>query len=94
MGTLFLIFLNAKLYKTRKARQILILRQNSVCFGLRFLSESKLFGKRRSHVCAASATLIGTYLASLALCIAMSYSSLLSRAQGKVFFQYQAGVGY
>jgi len=46
--------------KVRKSRQILISRQNSVCWGLRFLSESKLFGGGPSHLRTTSATLSST----------------------------------
>ena len=38
-------FLSKDFQKVRKSRQILMLRQNSVCSGLKFLSESKLFGR-------------------------------------------------
>ena len=52
------LFLTKDFQKVRKSLQILILRQNSVFWGLKFLSESKLFGKGPSCLCTTSATLI------------------------------------
>ena len=41
----------------RKSQQILISLQNSVCWGLNFSSETKLFGVSPSHLRTAFATL-------------------------------------
>ena len=39
------LFLSKDFQKARKSQQILILRQNNVCWGLKFSSEIKLFGE-------------------------------------------------
>ena len=46
------------LQKVHKSRQILISRQNSVCYGLEFSSKSKLFGEGTSCLCKTSASLL------------------------------------
>ena len=54
------LFLSKDFQKVRNSRQIIILWKNSVCWGLKILSSSKLFSEGPSCLCTTSATLGST----------------------------------